>query len=143
MPPIDFSDSDFIGAYGVCFDGFLVPVEPPGSPVPMVAVGRMLSGGNGQFLVWRTVQIPGLNPQEQTADGYYNVDSDGRGTAQLTVKLNDQPVHIERYSFVIDGENKEIQFISTAITYLYGQPFKFPLGGPIHQLVIRGVGKKQ
>jgi len=144
MSKINFSLNDFIGAYGVCFDGFLVPTNPAGSPVPMTAVGWMSANGSGTLTVERTVKVPGLAPLEQTATGDYTVKSNGTGTAVLTVSLSNHPTQIERYSFVIDDHNNEVQFIAIGITDANNQPFT-PFGPHSAEcdLVVRGVGRKQ
>lgn len=130
------SNIDFLGTYGVCFEGF---VTAPSGLIPLVAVGWMHANGQGQLTVKRTIFMDETLNYEplQVISGTYHVAQNGTGTADLVIpKPGGGDPNRELYSFVINSDNSEVQFIGTGI--------KSPDGiSVLPSMVIRGVGRKQ
>ena len=147
MTKLTGSNIDLLGTYGVCFDGFAID---PSGLVPLAAVGWMHADGNGKLTVKRTTNVNGTvlgtvppNPPLPpiTISGTYQVSTDGTGTAVLNVPDQNNPPNPalltkEHYSFVINSDNSEVQFISTAIRNTHNAEVT-------PSRVIRGVGRKQ
>jgi hypothetical protein len=122
MTKLTGSSIDLLGTYGVCFDGFVIG---PSGLIPLAAVGWMHADGHGKLTVKRTTNVNGTVPPEPplppiTISGTYQVYPDGTGTAILNIPNQgnpDNPILAtrEHYSFVINSDNSEVQFISTAI----------------------------
>jgi hypothetical protein len=129
-----FNKSDFVGYFGVCFDGYIE--HPVHGRIPVAAVGMLLANGHGQLRLFRTINIGG-DVHEQSAQGAYDFDAQGIGTATIEVSEGPMKIEAESFRFVLDEGRRELQFISK-LTMLH------QMGGSDVSLtvVVRGSGQK-
>jgi hypothetical protein len=146
-----YSDADLQGDCGFSFEGTVTLSLPDGTSqaVPVCAVGQVNFDGKGKSPhAVRTFSFGGIVILEQVAEGEYQVNPDGTGTAKFRVTTEKvtgslppgvelPPVALETFSFVFSGPgNEEFQFIATG--YLNPETEQ-----PLAAVAARGVLRKQ
>jgi hypothetical protein len=122
-----FSEKDLNGPTGVSLDGTVtMMINGTSVAVSVSAVGLVNWDGNGGApSASRTFNFGGSVILKQTAEGTYQVNPDGTGTARFVVTTQEAigspppgvqlpGVAIETFSFVLLGQN-ELLFIGTGM----------------------------
>lgn len=118
---LGFSNSDLSGHFAVSFDGH---VKVDGLWIPIASAGVLRADGHGNLWLNRVLHtsfgiIGGmLQPLASTAcvsqkgTGTYSFAASGIGTATIWVQGGQSPALEEKFAFVIDDIQRELQFVS-------------------------------
>jgi hypothetical protein len=123
-----YSEKDLKGPTGFSFDGTVtLSINGTSVAVPVSAIGQVNWDGKGKATsAVRTFNFGGAVVLQQVAEGEYQVNPDGTGTARFVVTtqsytgsippgVNLPPVAVETFSFVLTGPDNDLQFIGTGL----------------------------
>jgi hypothetical protein len=144
-----YSEKDLKGPTGFSFDG-TVTLSMNGTPVavPVSPLGQVNWDGKGRATsAVRTFNFGGAVVLQQIAEGEYQVNPDGTGTARFVVTtqgmtgspppgVNLPPIAVETFSFVLTGPDNDLQFIGTGL-------LDKDTGQPLAAVTVHGVLRKQ
>jgi len=131
-----YTNKDLNGPTGFSFDGTVtLMINGTNVAVPVSAVGQVNWDGDGRApSASRTFNFGGAVILKQTAEGEYQINPDGTGTARFVVTTQEvigtpppgvglPGKAIETFSFVLTQPANELQFIGTGLLDIdTGQP---------------------
>lgn len=143
-----YSEKDLKGPTGFSFDGTVtLAINGASVAVPVSAIGQVNWDGKGKATsAVRTFNFGGAVILQQVAEGEYQVNPDGTGTARFVVTtqgvtgsvppgVNLPPVAVETFSFVLTEPGSELHFIGTSLMDLDNNP--------LAAVTVRGVLRSQ